>query len=1048
MRTFSFLSCSLLLTLLLFSSPSRLHCAEQTDNSNPPEFLHQNIQISFDLASTMMQGKSRIILPPKRELKLSFIELEQVRILIEEKNNEEGNKAIQNEIFPNNDNTLALSPAAEERILTIRWQLSALPPGLTGNLISPQGITLAGFWHPSSDKKMLFSLAANLPLGFSGVTEADELEVLNEGEKNILKARAPQPLHSINFAAGPYTILSRDMNNLTLYSYFFAEDEELAPAYLDKAVEYVQRYEKLIGPFPYKRYSIVENRLPTGYGMPGFTLLGQAVVRLPFIKDSSLGHEILHSWLGNAIDNDENGNWCEGLTTLLADQSYAEEKGKGAAYRKNQILRYQSYIEQDNEVTVFNFQHGGDSQPMARKMRAIGYDKVSMIFSMLRQEIGDEHFFAGLRQLYQDKKYGEASWSDLENIFAATSGQELSPFFSQWLSRADILSFTVEQVGMEQEGGDTAISFHIVQKTKQPYQFRLPVLVTTRGETIRKTLLINSANQEVVITVPSLPKELIIDPDYQLLRSLDNKERPPVWMQFIGAQHKKVVLPEDKKTLSIYLPLIPELERWGCQIIRAEELKNSELSQGSFLFLGDSSPRRSLFGTDEELEEMEAGFLLDVRNNPLNQEQVVVLISSTSTQESQQAFRKLRHYSKYSRLLFQQGKIQKKEVAPADKGLRLPLLRPAVGIPAPQVQGFSVILEDISQSKIIYVGETHTDYGAHLLQLQVIQALREQMEQEGQGTNLVIGLEMFPRTSQPVLDGYINGTIATEEDFLRLSDYYEVWGYDYRMYRNIINYAKAHRIPILALNLDKKIVSTVFRKGSTDELTPEQQAEAAQDRDLDLAGYQERLAQIHALHKEQDEKNFGGFLQAQAIWDETMAESITDYLRLHPEKKMVVLAGTGHVYKDSAIPARVSRRMPGRQSVLIPNNGQVTGSKKGWQADYLMFTEEVALPPAGKIGILLKEEEKSADRPSRVKIIGISPLGKAEKAGLEKDDIILSVNNAPVATIGDLKIALLDKKPGETIQLNIARKETLLDIKVELSNMEKAAMMPTGHPKK
>ncbi|MCI5140323.1 MAG: PDZ domain-containing protein, partial [Candidatus Electrothrix sp. ATG1] len=356
--------------------------------------------------------------------------------------------------------------------------------------------------------------------------------------------------------------------------------------------------------------------------------------------------------------------------------------------------------------------------------------------------------------------------------------------------------------------------------------------------------------------------------------------------------------------------------------------------------------------------------------------------------------------------------------------------------------------DDISQSRIIYVGETHTDYGAHLLQLQVLQALWERLEQEGKGDGLVIGMEMFPRTSQHALDGYINGTIPAEQDFLRLADYYGVWGYDYRMYRDIINYAKARRIPILALNLNKDIVSTVYKTGSTDELTPEQLTEVAPDRVLGLTGYRKRLEQVHAQHKDKDEKRFAGFFQAQAMWDETMAASITAYLQAHPEKKMLVLAGTGHVYKDSAVPPRVARRMQGRQSVLIANNGQVTGAEKGWQADYLMFTEDVELPPAGKIGVVLKEVEKSEDRPSRVEIIEISPLGKAGEAGLQQGDVILAVDNAQVATIGDLKIALLDKKPGETVQLNIVRKDKMLNSKVELSDMEKAAMLPPGHPKK
>ena len=1049
MHTF-LLPCFLFMTLFL-SSPSLLHCAEEAPASDAPEpleFLRQDIQIAFDLESALMQGKATLVLPPERGLELSLSELKHVRIEISETGQGENDEEpTSQEIAPNSDNTLTLVPAAQERTLSVSWQITAPPPGHdTGNLITPQGITLTGLWHPTTDENMIFSLNAELPPGFSGVTEADEIEIETDGEQQILKATAPQPLQTINFAAGPYTVLSRQLNGVALFSYFFAEDEDLAPAYLDRAVEYITRYEDMIGPFPYKRYSIVENRLPTGYGMPSFTLLGQAVVRLPFIKDISLGHEVLHSWFGNAIENDAGGNWCEGLTTLLADQTYAEEKGNGAAYRKNQLLRYQAYVGRGNDVAVLDFQHGGDSQPMARKMRAIGYDKVSMLFHTLRREIGDEHFFAALRQFYQDKKYAHANWSDLENTFAATSGRDLSSFFSQWLSRPDIPSFTVEQVGMEQKGGNSEVSFHIVQQTQKTYSFRLPVAVITRLETIQETIMINSTDQEVTVTVPSLPIELVIDPEYDLMRTLDTKERPPVWMHFMGAKQKTAVLPDDEASLPSYLPLITELERWGCRLVKAEELKNSELSQGSFLFLGSSSQSRALFGITKTEEN---GFSLDVRTNPLNQEQVMVLVSSASVEESQNALHKLKHYGKYSRLLFHSGRIQEKQIAPSDNGVRLPLLKPAVGFPVPQVQGFSAILNDISQSRVIYVGETHTDYGTHLLQLQVVQALREQLDQEnqkGENVGLVIGMEMFPRSSQHALDGYMNGTIPTEQDFLRLSDYYEVWGYDYRMYRDIINYAKAHRIPIIALNLNKKIVSKVFKTGSTDELTPEQLTEAAPDRALDLAGYRERLAQVHAMHKEKDEKNFGGFLQAQAIWDETMAESIADYLQTHPDKKMVILAGTGHVYKDSAMPPRVARRVDGRQSVLIANNGQVTGVEKGWQADYLMFTEDVELPPAGKIGVMLKEEEKTEDRPSRVEILDISPLGKAGEAGLQKGDVVLAVDNAQVATIGDLKIALLDKKPGETVQLNIVRKDTMLDIKVELSDMEKAAMMPPGHP--
>lgn len=1039
------LSC-LLFVAFFFSASLQSAEAEESPFSRTSEFLHQDIYISFDPESSLMLGRSALVLPPERELRLSFAGLQNVQVKITETGSGAGYQApVTQEVTPNSDNILLLAPTKQLRTLSMSWQVVAPSPGISGNLISSQGITLTALWHPTTGEKMRFTLNAELPLGFSGVTEADEIDIETDGMQQDLRAISPHPVRAIHFAAGPYSVLKHRINNITLYSYFFAEDEDLAPAYLEQAAAYIQRYEDLIGPFPYQRYSIVENRLPSGYGMPGFALLGQSVVRLPFIKDTSLGHEILHSWFGNAIDNGEWGNWCEGLTTLLADQSYAEEKGNGAAYRKNQLLRYQAYVGKDKDTVVLDFQNADDSRPMSRKMQAIGYDRVSMLFHTLRREIGDEAFFVALRETYKNRKYSDVGWSDLENAFTAASGRELSSFFSQWLSRPDIPLLTAEQVRMKQKGDSTEISFHIVQHTEQPYRFRLPVIVRMWQETIRETVAIQSIDQKVTITVPGLPTEIIIDPEYDLMRTLDAKERPPVWMQFIGAERKTAILPEDKKALALYLPLTAELEQQGCRIVRPEEIKNSDLSQGSFLFLGSSSHSRELFGVPESRE---SGFSLDVRKNPLNPDQVMVLISSASAEESSTAFPKLAHYGKYSRLLFQQGEIKDKQIAAADNGIRLPLLKPPVGIPVPQVQDFSAILKDISQSKVIYAGETHTDYGDHLLQLQILQALQEQLEQEGKRDSLVIGMEMFPRSSQAALDSYINGAIRTEQEFLRLSAYYEAWGYDYRMYRDIINYAKAHRIPVIGLNLNKEIVSKVFNTGSSDELTPEQRSEAALYRDLDMAGYRERLLEVYALHKDKDEKSFSAFLQAQALWDETMAESIASYLQAHPEKKMLVLAGTGHVYKDNAVPPRVARRLKCRQSVLIANDGQVTGKEQGRRADYLMFTENVELPPAGKIGVLLSEEKKTASQPSKVEITAISPVSKADEAGLQKGDVILTVDSTQIAMIGDLKTALLDKKPGETVQLTIVRKDKILDITVELSDMEKEALMPPEYPKK
>ncbi len=241
----------------------------------------------------------------------------------------------------------------------------------------------------------------------------------------------------------------------------------------------------------------------------------------------------------------------------------------------------------------------------------------------------------------------------------------------------------------------------------------------------------------------------------------------------------------------------------------------------------------------------------------------------------------------------------------------------------------------------------------------------------------------------------------------------------------------------------------------------EDQASIAADRDLNAPGYRERLLTVHSQHGNSSPDNgFAGFIQAQALWDETMAETISNYLLTHPDKRMIIIAGNGHVYKDSAIPLRVKRRMPQiRQSVLATNNGMDTGREKGRQVDHLVFTHPVDLPSAPKVGVVLVEE-KDADTADKgqIRIVGISPHGKGEEAGLKEQDIIISVDGIAVYDVADLKITLLDKAVGETVTLEILRERGLLsdetlEIEVELSSaeaagigMRKGSTKPPGHP--
>jgi hypothetical protein len=264
-----------------------------------------------------------------------------------------------------------------------------------------------------------------------------------------------------------------------------------------------------------------------------------------------------------------------------------------------------------------------------------------------------------------------------------------------------------------------------------------------------------------------------------------------------------------------------------------------------------------------------------------------------------------------------------------------------------------------------------------------------------------------------------------------------VWRYDYRFFRDIIDYARNNRLPVVGLNLDRQIVSEVFRSGGTDSLSPEIRASLPADRDLDLAGYTERLAFMHKVHIEGSHGSgaAGGFIQAQALWDETMAEKIADFLGENPGYRMVILAGTQHTRKDSGIPPRVARRLPVRQATVINLYNDRSPLDLDRITDYYFLASADELPERPKIGVTLVSEVKEGR--SFLKIDQISPHGKAGAAGLLAGDILLEAGGMKVTEMADLLIVMLDANPGDSITVKVARKiedeERIMDFQVELT---------------
>jgi len=409
--------------------------------------------------------------------------------------------------------------------------------------------------------------------------------------------REDRPQDDIYLIAAPFTAYVQPTDHGDAQVYLRQADEALARRYLDATADYLALYSDLIGPYPYAKFALVENFWETGYGMPSFTLLGSQVIRLPFILHSSYPHEILHNWWGNSVYIDyATGNWSEGLTAYLADHLLKEREGQGAQYRRDSLQAYADYVRagEDFPLSAFRGRHGSASQ-------AIGYGKSLMLFHMLRRDLGDATFIAGLRRFYADNAFRAAGYEQLRLAFEQVSGRDLPGFFAAWTQRTGAPELALSRVILEPpaeaaapgdegpsgmapiraEGTGRAPSsaevadgaptskevavpgpatehpaagarpnggYRLVGQVEQtqpaaPFPVQVPLVVhLADGGLVQHRLPMDARTLDFDLELPAAPLRLALDPEFDLFRHLAPGENPPSLSALFGAERGLMVL--------------------------------------------------------------------------------------------------------------------------------------------------------------------------------------------------------------------------------------------------------------------------------------------------------------------------------------------------------------------------------------------------------------------------------------------------------------------------------------------------------------------------
>ncbi len=570
--------------------------------------------------------------------------------------------------------------------LTVREGSRSDIPEETTGLIGEEGVYLSGFktgWYPDGrEDYAAFSIRVTTPPGFESVTEGKRVSVERGEKKTICRWEVGYPTREVTLMAAKYIIREREVAGTTLMAYFFPSEEDLIDTYLDASGRYLELYNSLVGPYPFSKFAVVENFFPTGYGMPSYTLLGRRIIRMPFIVNTSLGHEVAHNWWGNGVYPDYNkGNWCEGLATYYADYRYEAQKSDSAAsvYRRDINIDYAAHATDSTDVALVSFRSREDDVT-----GVVGYGKCMMVFHMLSQRVGEDKFYRTMRNFYRQYLFQEADWKDIESVFEETVGEPLDEYFEQWVYGKGAPRLSLENVQLEEPPADGS-SYRLRVTIGNEGGFilaRVPVEIYSPSAIRRINVTINDTLESFDWRLEERPIRIAVDREHHLFRKLDPAEIPVTISRALTDEAPLIVLPSfvSVEKAQAFRDLATRLANTEeTRILEDTTASPADLASGTVFLLGDStenaafqqlippaglSAHNSSFRLAGETWDAPGHAAFVAFPNALDNRRTVCAIFGNNADAVKAAGYKVIYYGKYSYVTFLDGKKQQAGVFP------------------------------------------------------------------------------------------------------------------------------------------------------------------------------------------------------------------------------------------------------------------------------------------------------------------------------------------------------------------------------------------------
>jgi aminopeptidase N len=305
----------------------------------------------------------------------------------------------------------------------------------------------------------------------------------------------------------------------------FPQDEAKGQAALQREARgSFEFFSDRVGPYAYDKLAHVE-AAGMGGGMESATNIfygekGVSGGNAPVV------HETAHQWFGNAVtESDWNDVWLsEGFATYFTLLYTEHAAGRdafvtGLRRSRDTVLRLES-TQPNTPVVHANFNESGRGGPNTQ----FSYQKGSWVLHMLRDRVGTDAFWRGIRAYYRTHMNGLATSDDLRHAMEEASGQDLGPFFKQWLTRSGVPAIDGT---WRYDAAAKAIVVSVRQtQTADPYEFPLDVGVSAASGAPRIVeMQVKGRETSMAIPADAEPASVTLDPNVWLLADLKPLER-------------------------------------------------------------------------------------------------------------------------------------------------------------------------------------------------------------------------------------------------------------------------------------------------------------------------------------------------------------------------------------------------------------------------------------------------------------------------------------------------------------------------------------------